>query len=441
MMERVWGVAARWLVSEAGVKRMPGLPPHVAGAEAESVESFHLTVKSCGPGAVVFGPADSDIRFGPQSPFPRPYREGGNGMAALLSSVVFPCVSALAFAVQGMRLCVVRAGDGGRVRHELDPVFAAPTNGLERAFGDPARYVELSTGDMLARMITFAATGGVAYLEKIISGRRLVGLQVHPRNGVERDIRTGRVRLVLRADGTWDPVEHRDMIVLRWPVAHPEDDGIGMAPVEALARELGMDLFATTFVFDLLRDDGIPFQALKLPPGCSLDPTQRAAVKEEFSRRIGKRGELAVLENGAEFERPGVSMNELNLESIYRIPESRGPACFRVPAPIAGLAMGVEHSTYSNFAEARAAFAEGTVAPIAASWSSALDAGLRAEGWIRRNQRVVLDVAAPAASAAKVSAAGSGDGETNGSTVERQDVPDSGSRGTYYKSRPEARHL
>ncbi|HVZ41302.1 MAG TPA: phage portal protein [Candidatus Kapabacteria bacterium] len=430
----------KWFMGGSGA-REGRRPLNRTGIGAEMRHDSGRMVKSCGPGAVVFTPADIGGRFGPGSAFPRLYPAGGNGMAALFSSVVFPCVSALAFAVQGMRLWVAREKDGCRTRHELDRVFAAPTNGLERVFGDPALYVELSTGDMLARMITFAATGGVAYVEKIISGRRLAGFQVHPLGGVERDIRTGRVHSVLRADGSWDPVEHRDMIVLRWPVAHPEDDGIGMAPVEALARELGMDLYASTFIFDLLRDDGIPFQALKLPPGCSLDPTQRAAVKEEFARRMGKKGELAVLENGAEFDRPGISINELNLESIYRIPESRGPACFRVPAPIAGLAMGVEHSTYSNFAEARLAFTEGTVAPIAASWSSALDAGLRAEGWLRRNQRVVLGIAEPpAAPAAPTSAAENSEGGNSRSAVEPQDLPDAGSREASYGTGQQARH-
>jgi phage portal protein BeeE len=70
------------------------------------------------------------------------------------------------------------------------------------------------------------------------------------------------------------------MIALKWPMAHPEDDHIGLAPAEALLREIGMDCYATEFTHALLRGDGIPFQGLKLPPGSTLDETKRKNVKE-----------------------------------------------------------------------------------------------------------------------------------------------------------------
>jgi phage portal protein BeeE len=159
-----------------------------------------------------------------------------------------------------------------------------------------------------------------------------VGFQVHHRFAVDRDVMTGQIYGVQRPDGSWDPVEHRDMIPLKWPVAHPDDEHIGLAPAESLLREIGMDRYATEFTHAFLRDDGIPFQGLKLPPGSTLDETKRKNVKEEFAKRSGRKGELAILENGAEFTRPGLTISELDLENVYRIPESRIPpasACRR----------------------------------------------------------------------------------------------------------------
>lgn len=403
VMDAVWRRAAEVFgLAEASKGLFGAVPP--AETEYGSGDGMGfgsggtgMTVKSCGPGAVVFTPATLEQRFGPGTAFPRSFSGGTETADALRSSVVLPCVTALTLAMQEIRLCVQDARTGRPVAHALDEVFAAPTNQLARAFGDPARYTEMSTAEMLVRMMTFAAVGGVAYVEKIVAGRRLVGLQVHHRFSVERDWRTGRAAAVRRPDGRWERVEARDVIALKWPVAHPEDDGIGLAPAEALLKELGMDRYATAFAHQLLTDDGIPFQALKLPMGATMGTEERAMVKQEYLQRAGRRGELAILENGAEFTRPGLTLNEMNLEQIYRVPESRAPACFRVPAPIAGLALGVENSTYSNYAEAREAFAEGTVAPIAANWGSALDAGMRAERWIRTGQRLVLDCSGLAA--------------------------------------------
>ncbi len=357
-------------------------------AEAEP-EGF--SVKSCGPGVITFTAAEIELVCGAEGEFPTPFMGRMDPEGMLSSSTVMACVSALTFATQEMRLRVLDRRSRSKVDHPLERAFRAPTLGFERIFRDPGKYVEMSAGDMLVRIMTFAAIGGVAYLEKIITGRRLAGFQVHHRYEAERDPTTGRVIGVQRPDGTWEPVEHRDIIALKWPVAHPTDPHIGLAPAEALLREVGMDRSASAYMASLLRDDGIPFQALKLPPGSQLDPERRKQIKEEFARRAGRKGELAVLENGAEFTRPGLSIAELDLGNVYRIPESRVPACFRVPAPVAGLAMGVENSDYNNFAEAREAFAEGTVVPLATNWGSAIDAGLRAEGWLTGGLEVEID--------------------------------------------------
>ncbi|HVZ39478.1 MAG TPA: phage portal protein [Candidatus Kapabacteria bacterium] len=365
------------------------------GGESQAVtepgnDDVGYSMKSCGPGVVVFSPSELD-RFGPGTEFPRLFTSRMDPDGVLANSIVMACVSALTFATQEMRLRVRDTRRARPIDHPLDAVFRQPTLGFDRLFGRPGRWVEMSAGDMLVRIMTYASIGGVAYVEKIVAGRRLMGFQVHHRFAVDRDVMTGQIYGVQRPDGSWDPVEHRDMIPLKWPVAHPEDEHIGLAPVEALLREIGMDRYATEFTHSLLRDDGIPFQGLKLPPGSTLDEQKRKNVKEEFARRAGRKGELAILENGAEFTRPGLTISELDLENVYRIPESRIPACFRVPAPVAGMAMGVENSDYNNFAEAREAFAEGTIVPLAANWGSAIDKGLREEGWVRNGHEVMID--------------------------------------------------
>jgi hypothetical protein len=55
------------------------------------------------------------------------------------------------------------------------------------------------------------------------------------------------------------------------------------------------------------------------------------------------------------------------------------------------MAMGVENSDYNNLAEARSAFAEGAIVPLAANWGSAIDKVLREEGWVRGEEEVVID--------------------------------------------------
>jgi phage portal protein BeeE len=90
----------------------------------------------------------------------------------LANSVVMACVSALTFATQEMRLRVHDTRRGRPVEHCLDAVFRQPTLGFDRLFGRPGRWVEMSAGDMLVRIMTYAAIGGVAYVEKIVAERR-----------------------------------------------------------------------------------------------------------------------------------------------------------------------------------------------------------------------------------------------------------------------------
>jgi hypothetical protein len=62
---------------------------------------------------------------------------------------------------------------------------------------------------------------------------------------------------------------------------------------------------------------------------------------------------VGIVEGGATINRMALNLQELAIEALRRIPESRIAGALRVPAALAGLYVGLEKMTYSNFQEAR----------------------------------------------------------------------------------------
>lgn len=82
------------------------------------------------------------------------------------------------------------------------------------------------------------------------------------------------------------------------------------------------------------------------------------------------RGDVAILEAGAEIVRTSLNMEELAFDALRKVPEARISAGFLIPPEYSGLTVGLEHSTYNNVNEARRGFFEDTIVQLLA-----LDAG------------------------------------------------------------------
>jgi hypothetical protein len=69
-------------------------------------------------------------------------------------------------------------------------------------------------------------------------------------------------------------------------------------------------------------------------------------------------------------------MAELAFDALMRVPEAHIAAAFRVPAIVAGLGIGLDRSTYSNYAEARISYTQQTLVPLWRMWEGEMQTAL-----------------------------------------------------------------
>jgi HK97 family phage portal protein len=182
----------------------------------------------------------------------------------------------------------------------------------------------------------------------------------------------------VNADGTELPVPVEDVIQIRWPSVDLEQPWVALPPLVAVAAEVDATNEAMRYVRALLKNDAMPRVVLTTPVGTILDDTAVNRMKGQWGERYGgdQRGGVAVLEEGVTVSRIGMSMAELAFDALMRVPEAHIAAAFRVPAIVAGLGIGLDRSTYSNYAEARISYTQQTLVPLWRMWEGEIQTAL-----------------------------------------------------------------
>jgi HK97 family phage portal protein len=241
--------------------------------------------------------------------------------------------------------------------------------------------VDSSESDLYSSIATFWATGGIAYLHKLRNRHgALVGLRAYSsaqilpkyRGGVvshyEANINNSPIQL---------PIE--DIIAVPFPVK--DDMGRGIPPFLPSLLQVMTDSEATRYLFSVLKNDAVPRTVITQSSEISLGNAQRDLIKRQFMDIFGGkgRGEPLVLPTGANIERVSLSLQELTLDALRKVPEARLCAALQVPPELVGLSVGLENSTYSNKAEARKLFVENTMSAFWRYCAEAIERGLRPE--------------------------------------------------------------
>lgn len=158
----------------------------------------------------------------------------------------------------------------------------------------------------------------------------------------------------------------RDVLHVKLP--NPGDPygglGKGLSPMVALAHSGDVDNAATAFL-KLFFDQGA------MPPGVlktelALDDTAVAEVQERWMSIYGNWRnwmEPAVLDRDLEYQRIGLTFDELGMQELDARNENRMAAVFGVPLQLIESRPGIVQSTYSNYQEARLAFWQDTLIP------------------------------------------------------------------------------
>lgn len=157
-----------------------------------------------------------------------------------------------------------------------------------------------------------------------------------------------------------DVIQFRDGI-------DPNNTRLGLSKLRSLMREIWTDDEAANFSAALLRNHAIP--GVIIAPGdddSEFSQEDADALKIKYMGQFSDdgRGEPMVVSAPIKVEMLSFSPEQMNLVGMRRIPEERATAIYGVNAIVAGLGVGLEHSTFRNYSEARAAAYEECVLPL-----------------------------------------------------------------------------
>jgi HK97 family phage portal protein len=283
------------------------------------------------------------------------------------NSAVFACLMALAFAHIEPPQKVLR-----QTSPELDPTWLSASP-LQALLDDPNPWhdqLELRFWTAYARHCD-----GNAYLRKIRAGDEITGnvielWPISPR--LMRPITLPGSRNFIDfyeyeyAAGRKEQIPTQNIVHYRIGV-DDRDMRLGLSPIKRLVREIASDDEATHFADQLLHNFGIPGLVVQTPaeaPELSRDEalSLKASVAESFGN--GNRGNVGVLQGGAEMRQFGFSPEQLNLEALHNVPETRIAAVMGVPPAVAGLGVGLaQTSNFASLKQVRENFTEVTLIP------------------------------------------------------------------------------
>jgi len=148
------------------------------------------------------------------------------------------------------------------------------------------------------------------------------------------------------------------------PLDPLEGMGYGLSPIAPMAQSADVDNQVTKYL-------KLFFERGAMPPGMlkfdvPMTPEDVAEARERWQEIYGgvdNWADVAVLDQGGDYQRLGLSFDEMGFGVIDERNEARILAPFGVPPILVGTRFGLARSTYSNYAQARRAFWEDTMVP------------------------------------------------------------------------------
>lgn len=181
-------------------------------------------------------------------------------------------------------------------------------------------------------------------------------------------------------DGTKYPVAAQDIIKWSWAI-DPRSPQSGIGPLVPVYRDVSMDGEIRRYGHALAHNDAVPRTLVRVEGSGSLDDEAMGKLRKEWQKSFGgqNRGGVAIVGQAIkEVLRIGSNLQELQVESIHNIPESRIAACYGGAAVgyLAGLNVHLQRSTFSNAEEAELALHRRILAAKWRSVAAAITAGI-----------------------------------------------------------------
>jgi len=294
------------------------------------------------------------------------------------NELVYRCISMRAQAYTEPVLRVQIGGEDAGDNHPLVQLIKSP-------------WPKVSMSHLLKSRSIMLDIGGTAYWEKIRDrGGRVKGLA---------PIRPDRMSIIPSADGIasykykvgdfvtyFEPED-----VIQFNYYDPISDFYGLAPLQVCARAADSDNERTDFTRSFFLNAAVPYGLLKTK--VKLDEGETDRIKRKWKAEYGgvdNWHNIAVLDADADYQRLGLTQEEMSFPDLTNLAETRICMVFQIPPVLAGSMVGIEHSTYSNYAEARQQFWQDSMVPMVAELEDVLNQELAAE--FGDNVSILIDV-------------------------------------------------
>lgn len=160
------------------------------------------------------------------------------------------------------------------------------------------------------------------------------------------------------------PIPRSEILAFGTPDPAGETGGVveTIGWVQVLADEIAADNEATGFVGSLLANYAQPSMLIKTKMPIK-DREIAKRLKAHWMSELGgaHKGEPALLDADTEIEKLSFDLKQLEFPDLRAQAESRIAAAAGVPPILAGLKVGLDHGTYSNYESSREYFADTTL--------------------------------------------------------------------------------
>jgi len=153
----------------------------------------------------------------------------------------------------------------------------------------------------------------------------------------------------------------------------------GKGALGSALREIFTDDEAANFTATILRNLGVPGVILSPDGDVTVDPEERKQIRARWNREFGgdNRGGLMVASGKTKVTRLSFTPQELNMQAIRDIPESRIAALLGIPAAVVGLLVGLKQTAVgATLAEYRELAFENGIIPLQRLIAEQLDVQL-----------------------------------------------------------------
>jgi len=164
--------------------------------------------------------------------------------------------------------------------------------------------------------------------------------------------------------GKWYPLPITDVVHLRWGI-DMRNPRLGISPLRSALRTIYTDEEAESYLATVLHNMGSPGAIISPANEQTITPDEAQRIQTYFNSRFtgDGRGSTMVASKALQIAMPTYSPADLDLTKIHHLSESRISGLMGVPPIVAGLAVGLEHGTYSNYGQAREAAYESNILP------------------------------------------------------------------------------